>query len=165
MPAPSRPNDDLPPAVVVDLDGTLTSAAWREHHLAGPGRKNWPAFFAGMSRDAPVQPLVDLVNWLADDATVVLLTGRPDEHEPAIRTWLADHDVHYDHLHMRPSGDRRPDTVVKREIYRRDIAPRYDVRFAIDDRPGVIEMWREEGVYVLTAVDPALDPIDEDGPA
>lgn len=160
MTAARQPDPDRPPAVVVDLDGTLTSAAWREHHLVGPGRKDWPAFFAGMSRDAPVQPLVDLVNWLVDDATVVLLTGRPDDHEPAIRRWLADHRVGYDLLFMRPGGDRRPDTVVKREIYRRDIAPRLDVRFAIDDRPGVVEMWREEGVYVLTAVDPALDPLD-----
>lgn len=149
----------LPPAVVVDLDGTLTSAAWREHHLAGPGRKDWPAFFAGMSRDAPVQPLVDLVNWTANHAAVVLLTGRPDDHEPAIRRWLADHEIAYDLLLMRRGGDRRPDTVVKRERYREQIAPRYDVRLAVDDRPKVIEMWREEGIYVLTAVDPRLEPL------
>lgn len=149
----------LPPAVVVDLDGTLTSAAWREHHLAGPGRKDWPAFFAGMSRDAPVQPLVDLVNWTANHAAVVLLTGRPDDHEPAIRRWLADHEVAYDLLLMRRGGDRRPDTDVKRERYRQQIAPRYDVRLAVDDRPHVIEMWREEGLYVLTAVDPRLEPL------
>ncbi|GGI07081.1 hypothetical protein GCM10011354_22310 [Egicoccus halophilus] len=147
-----------PPAVVVDLDGTLTSAAWREHHLAGPGRKDWPAFFAGMSRDAPVRALVDLVGWVANHAAVVLLTGRPDEHEAVIRRWLADHDVPYDRLLMRRRGDRRPDTVVKRECYRDRIAPVYDVRLAVDDRPGVIAMWREEGIYVLTALDPRLDP-------
>jgi protein phosphatase len=150
----------LPPAVIVDLDGTLTSAAWREHHLTGM-RKDWPAFFAGMGRDAPVEALVDLVGWVANHAAVVLLTGRPDEHEPAIRRWLADHQVTYDRLLMRPGGDRRPDTVVKRELYHRDIASRYDVRLAIDDRPRVIEMWREVGVYVLTAVDPRLEPVPE----
>jgi hypothetical protein len=108
-----------------------------------------------MGRDAPVQPLVDLAGWIADDVAVVLLTGRPEDHAPVIRRWLGEHGVTYDELLMRPAGDRRPDTVVKRERYRRDVAPRYEVRLAIDDRPKVIEMWREEGVYVLTAVDPA----------
>jgi predicted kinase len=149
-----------PPAVVVDLDGTLTSAAWREHHLTGR-RKDWPAFFAGMERDAPVQPLVELVGWIANHAAVVLLTGRPDDHAPAIRRWLATHGVTYDQLLMRPGGDRRPDTVVKRELYVREVAPRYDVRLVIDDRPHVVEMWREAGLYVLTAVDPRLDPFPE----
>lgn len=156
--APGQPGSGRPPAVVVDLDGTLTSAAWRTSHLRG-GRKDWPAFFAGMDRDAPVQPLVDLVEWISAHAGVVLLTGRPDDHERIVRRWLADHGVVHDELHMRAAGDRRPDTVVKRERYRRDIAPRHDVRLVIDDRPGVIEMWREEGLYVLTAVDPQLDPL------
>jgi predicted kinase len=154
-----------PPAVVIDLDGTLTSAAWRVRHLEGR-RKDWPRFFAGMARDAPVAPLVDLTGWVADRATVVLLTGRPDDHESVIRRWLADHGIPYELLLMRQGGDRRPDTVVKRERYRRDIAPHYDVRLVIDDRPSVIDMWRDEGLYVLTAVDPGLDPLqasDEPG--
>jgi predicted kinase len=159
--APPR-REPKPPAVIVDLDGTLTSAAWREHHLTGR-RKDWPSFFAGMGRDAPVGPLVDLVGWVVNHAAVVLLTGRPDDHEPVVRRWLADHGVTYDLLLMRRDGDRRPDTVVKRELHRHEVAPHYDVRLAIDDRPRVIEMWRDEGVYVLTAVDPRLDPFP--GPA
>ena len=158
--SPTDVDPGRPPAVVVDLDGTLTSAAWRTHHLQG-GRKDWPAFFAGMNRDAPVRPLVELVQWVAVHASVVLLTGRPDDHQTVVRRWLADHDVVHDELHMRAAGDRRPDTVVKRERYRRDIAPRHDVRLVVDDRPGVIEMWREEGLYVLTAVDPHLDPLPD----
>lgn len=159
-PRASTPSTGLPPAVIIDLDGTLTSAAWREHFLSGRHR-DWPGFFAGMGRDAPVQPLVDLVAWASTHATVVLLTGRPDDHATVIRRWLADHGVVYDRLLMRPGGDRRPDTVVKREIYHRDVAPHHDVRFVIDDRPRVVDMWREEGLYVLTAVDPRLDPLDE----
>jgi predicted kinase len=162
-PAGAVDDPHLPPAVVVDLDGTLTSAAWRVRHLEGR-RKDWSRFFAGMARDAPVRPLIELTGWIADAASVVLLTGRPDTHEPVIRRWLADHAVPYEVLLMRPSGDRRPDTVVKRARYRRDIAPHYDVRLVIDDRPGVVEMWRDEGLYVLTAVDPHLEPLDPLGP-
>jgi predicted kinase len=151
-----------PPAVVIDLDGTLTSAAWRVRHLEGK-RKDWSRFFAGMARDAPVRPLVDLAEWIAERASVVLLTGRPDDHEDVIRRWLRDHRVPHELLLMRSRGDRRPDTIVKRERYRRDVVPHYDVRLVIDDRPSVIEMWREEGLYVLTAVDPHLDPLQPPG--
>lgn len=154
--------DTRPPAVVVDLDGTLASATWREHHLHG-SRKDWAGFFAGMGRDAPVQPLVDLVGWVALHADVVLLTGRPADHEPVVRRWLADHGIVHHRLLMRPRDDRRPDTVVKRELYRTHVAPTHDVRLVVDDRPGVIEMWREEGLYVLTAVDPRLDPLPDPG--
>ena len=152
--------DTLPPAVVIDLDGTLTSAAWRAPMLVLPRRNRAAAFFEAMHRDAPVEPLIELVRWIASDADVVLLTGRPAEYEPAIRRWLADHEVPYDRLLMRAPGDRRQDTEVKRAYYREEIATRYDVRVVIDDRPRVIEMWREEGCYVLTAVDPRLDPLD-----
>lgn len=148
----------LPPAAIIDLDGTLASATWREHHLRG-GRKDWAGFFAGMKRDAPVPGLVDLTAWIAHHAAVILLTGRPADHATVVRRWLADHAVPYDLLLMRPSGDRRPDTVMKRERYHHDVAPSYDVRIVIDDRPSVIEMWRQEGLYVLTAVDPSLDPL------
>lgn len=156
--APEEPPAGLPPAVIVDLDGTLTSATWREHHLEGR-RKDWAGFFAGMGRDAPVAGLVDLTTWIAHHAAVLLLTGRPSGHEPVVRRWLADHRVLYDQLLMRPEGDRRPDTVMKRERYHRDIAPHHDVRLVIDDRPSVIDMWRDEGLYVLTAVDPGLEPL------
>lgn len=159
-PAPSGTGPGLPPAIIVDLDGTLTSMSWREHFLAGD-RKDWRGFFAGMGRDAPVGPLVDLVRWVSAHAHVVLLTGRPDDHARVIRRWLADHGVVHDQLFMRAGGDRRPDTVVKREIYRREIAPHHDVRLVIDDRPHVVDMWREEGLYVLTAVDPGLDPLPD----
>lgn len=158
--AVSRAADGLPPAAIIDLDGTLTSASWREHHLQGRS-KDWAGFFAGMGRDAPVAGLVDLTGWIAHHAAVVLLTGRPDDHEPVVRRWLADHCVPYDRLLMRPSGDRRPDTVMKRERYHRDIAPRFDVRIVFDDRPRVIEMWRAEGLYVVTAVDPGLAPMPD----
>lgn len=147
-----------PPAVVVDLDGTLSSNAWRLHHLEGDER-DWEAFFAEMERDAPVEPIVEMVRWLARDVEVLVVTGRPAGYEPTVRRWLAEHGVVYDELYLRGQGDRRPDTVVKRELYRDHIADRWDVVFAVDDREQVIEMWRGEGLYVLEAVDPEHPPL------
>lgn len=147
-------------AVIIDLDGTLTSAEWRTP-MVREGKKDWPAFFAAMGRDAPVEPLVRLTRLLAESVTILIVSGRPAEHEDTIRAWLERFDVPFDALVLRPEGDYRPDHVLKRELYERFIEPRFDVLFVIDDRPKVIEMWRDVGLYVLTAVDPRIDPLDD----
>lgn len=145
------------PAIVVDLDGTLASSEWRVHHVAARP-KDWRAFFTGMARDMPVPWVRELV--LADhgDAARLIVTGRPDDHRDVCERWLEEHGVPYDELHMRPTGDRRPDTVVKAEILDRDIAPRYEVVLVVDDRPKVVQMWRERGLHVVRPTDPGLDP-------
>ena len=50
---------------------------------------------------------------------------------------------------MRKDGDYRPDTVVKKEIYEREIKDKYEVLFAIDDRTQVVKTWRELGLTCL----------------
>lgn len=150
---------DLPKAILVDLDGTLASSEWRVHLVRG-GRRDWEEFFAGMGRDAPVGPLVELLRAVAGDLAVVLLTGRPAEWEEVVRRWLVEHGVPFDELVMRPVGDRRPDFVVKAELLDRLVEPAYEVVLAIDDRPRVIEALRRRGHYVLTAVDPVLRPAE-----
>jgi hypothetical protein len=147
-------------AIVIDLDGTLASVTWRLSHLQGKGRKDWKAFFAGMGRDAPIPWVVELVNADHGDAARLIVTGRPDGHRDVCGTWLDRHGIGYDELHMRPAGDFRPDHVVKRELHDRELAPRYDITLVVDDRPNVVEMWRELGYHVVVPSDPGLDPTD-----
>jgi hypothetical protein len=45
---------------------------------------------------------------------------------------------------MRRTGDRRKDSVVKRQMYERTVAGKYDVLFVLDDRNQVVDMWRKE---------------------
>lgn len=146
-----------PPAVIIDLDGTLASSEWRVHHLRGE-RKDWDAFFAGMDRDSPVSWVVELLRADHGGAARLIVTGRPEDYRDVCERWLAEHDLPYDELHMRPVGDRRPDTVVKREFYRDEIAARFEVTLVVDDRPKVVEMWRELGLHVVRPVDPGLEP-------
>ena len=148
----------LRPAVIVDLDGTLASAAWRVHHLESKPR-DWRAFFAGMGEDAPVPWVVELLRADHGDAARIIMTGRPDDYRDVCADWLARHEIPYDELHMRPRGDRRPDHVVKGELFDREIAPRYAVAFVVDDREGVVAMWRRRGLYVIAPTDPGLEPL------
>lgn len=145
-------------AIIIDLDGTLASSEWRVHHLRG-GRKDWDAFFAGMGSDAPVPWVVELLRADHGGAARLIVTGRPEDYRSVCEQWLRTNGLPYDRLLMRPAGDRRPDTVVKREIHEREIEPDYDVVLVVDDRPGVVEMWRSLGLHTIRPVDPGIPPL------
>ena len=44
------------------------------------------------------------------------------------------------------------------EMFDRGIRPYFDVRFVVDDRPSVVEMWRANGLSVLAVTDPGIPP-------
>tara|TARA_R110002110_G_scaffold12912_1_gene61791 strand:+ start:263 stop:688 length:426 start_codon:yes stop_codon:yes gene_type:complete len=81
----------------------------------------------------------------------------PDEYKSLWTNGMAhtlrDHDKKLfqlqPYLSMRSEGDRRPDTTVKYEMM-------YDYKFMpeevlciLDDRQGVVDMWRQEGFRCL----------------
>lgn len=49
-------------------------------------------------------------------------------------------------LFMRATGDHRPDSVVKLELFNKFVRDNYHVRFVLDDRNSVIGMWRSLGL-------------------
>jgi hypothetical protein len=50
---------------------------------------------------------------------------------------------------MRKTGDHRKDYVVKKEIHRKLIKPKYEVLFVLEDRNQAVNMWRQEGLTCL----------------
>jgi hypothetical protein len=72
--------------------------------------------------------------------------------------WLVKHQLPVDLLLMREGGDTRVDSTVKREMYERHIAPVYEVKYVVDDRPQVCSMWRELGLTVMQVTDPGILP-------
>lgn len=132
--------------VIVDMDGTLADVAHRLHHIKGPGKKNWKAFFRGMDIDPPNPGVVEWVRALAPEFEIVIATGRPEEYRRNTETWLKKHGIEYSKLLMRSDGDHRSDTIVKKELL--DHIPRERVAFVIDDRPTVCDMWRGCGLKV-----------------
>ena len=54
-----------------------------------------------------------------------------------------------DELFMRPTGDTRKDSILKKEIYDNHIKGKYNVKYVLDDRDSVVEMWREQGLTCL----------------
>ena len=65
--------------------------------------------------------------------------------------WLSKYCKLYDMevnpaLFMREQDDNRKDSIVKKELYQGQIAKLYDIKFVIDDRQQVVDMWRSLGL-------------------
>lgn len=134
------PNPDLPKAVWVDVDGTL---AERVHPLAvqpvrGPFDEN------RVFEDAVIEHALDTVVALKNHGyKIVIMSGRSDACLEETTRWLNHHGVPFDDIFMRKSGDQRKDSVVKEELFWNNVVPKYDVRFALDDRQQVVDHTRE----------------------
>jgi hypothetical protein len=132
-----------PRAVIFDVDGTL---ALRDE--TDPNVRTWYDW-ARVGEDLPNPAVIELAHLLiaaqsAGGPELIVVSGRDGICRPETEKWLSAREVFYAELHMRAPKDNRKDSIVKREIYERDIAPRWDVAWVVDDRQQVVEMWRDE---------------------
>lgn len=134
-------------AIIVDLDGTLANCDHRRHHL---DKKDWPAFYAGIPDDKPNAWCVELVEGMRDrDFAILLVSGRPHDYWDQTVEWLSKYLPGWHQLFMRAQVDYRKDSIIKTEIYKRDIEPYFDVLFCVDDRQQVVDAWRALGLVCL----------------
>lgn len=119
-PAGERAAGD-PPALIVDIDGTL---------VAG---------------DNALQDVIDFVDDF--DGAVFIITARTESERQTTISQLNDLDVDYQQLFMKPQQD--DDSVAfKRRIARRLLAD-YDVTAAIDNDPDMRAMYAELGIMSI----------------
>ena len=133
--------------VIFDIDGTLADVSERAHHL-NKKPKDWDAFFQGIPQDKAIQSMVRLCNILYEAGLKILLcSGRGEEYRSETVEWLARQGVKYHEIQLRRADDKRNDAVVKCEILA-DL-DRSKILFVVEDRRGVVEMWRSEGLVCL----------------
>lgn len=120
-----------PPAVIVDVDGTLVDAYGRpipqgiefcrRHHAAG--------------------------------RTVLIVTARPEFCRDLTTAWLNQYlPVPFVGPFHRRDNDPRPCDVVKREIWLLHLRQRYDIKAAIDDLAENLTLWHLIGIPEVEAV-------------
>lgn len=140
------------PAVIVDVDGTLSDLRHRLSHVSG-AKRDWDQFFALAHLDTAIEPVRTVVRALyaADDEAprIILCSGRPERLRHVTEKWLNDRSIGFDSLYMRADGDTRQDAVVKRELLDRILADGFEPFLAIDDRPSIVEVWRSAGICTL----------------
>lgn len=140
-------------AFVFDIDGTLALKGDRPPY-------DWDR----VGEDKPNEPVVAVARALLyDGRPIVYVSGRSEVCREATENWLHEHvhksavDWGYEYLiaglHMRPDGDYRPDTDLKREIYETEIKANFNVLGVFDDRRSVVRMWRSLGLPVFDVAD------------
>lgn len=141
---------DRSPYVLCDLDGTIADIKHRLPYAKGE-TKDWNKFFsliyADTVRHHVLKTLVDFYN---DGCTIIFVSARPEDYKEETLDWLNKNLLTFAWtLIMRRSGDKRPDTEVKKKMLDTYFPDKSKIRCVIDDRPSVIKMWRENGLTVL----------------
>jgi predicted kinase len=136
--------DRKPDAILVDLDGTV----------AIMGRRS-PYDTSRVHLDTPNQPVIRAVRAMYEAGhTILYCSGRTDDGREATETWLDKHvGVPHAGLHMRVTGDSRKDSIVKQEIYERELKHAWHIVAVFDDRNQVVKMWRSLGLTVFQVAD------------
>lgn len=142
----------LPEAIIVDIDGTVA-------HMTGRS----PYDYAQVHTDTVDEHVRWLVNRIFDlrfttggyRTKVLIVSGRDDDCRDETVKWLDNNGIPFDELHMRPTGakddqgNKLPDYRVKYDLFNQNIRGKYNVRFVLDDRDQVVNLWRALGLKCL----------------
>ncbi|MEU4619052.1 AAA family ATPase [Actinoplanes sp. NPDC023801] len=135
-----QPDPELPEAVLVDIDGTVALMSGRS-----------PFEWGRVGEDEPNPAVIAAVRAMhAAGHAIVFCSGRDAVCRPETEAWLELFvGVPYEALFMRPEGDSRKDSIVKREIFDREVRDRWRIVGVFDDRQQVVRMWRQLGLTVF----------------
>jgi predicted kinase len=127
-------NSDLTKAIICDLDGTLALMNGRN-----------PFDASRCDEDLLNEPVANtLKNYHQLGYKIILLSGREEKYkEPTLR-FLEMHQIPFDELLMRKTGDNRKDSIIKKEIFMEHVQNKYFIEFILDDRNQVVDMWRND---------------------
>jgi hypothetical protein len=147
-------------SIIVDLDGTLCNIDHRLKYIDGSlGKNDWDKFYENIPHDTLNEWCWNIVcgmlcgiSHFFDPCDAVFITGRPERYTQQTLDWLYNTAEITDYgysLFMRKNDDFRPAPEVKKDLYDEYIKDNYEIMFAIDDDPRVVEMWRNEGIVCL----------------
>lgn len=131
----------LPFCVIFDIDGTLAHRTGRSPYDEDKVLEDDP--------NDSITMLYEMVNNSPSHHRSFIFSGRSEDCREDTLAWLEKYAIYHDGLFMRPSGDKRKDSIVKEELFNEHIKDKYNVLFIVDDRSQVVSMWRSLGITVL----------------
>ena len=136
--------------VIVDIDGTVADCRHRLHWISSKP-KNWKAFYAAVSQDVPIIPVITVIRRLAHSSgdRIIYCSGRPESTGLDTVRWIKKHVGVEGPLYMRADGDFRSDDVVKEELLAKIRQDGRDPFMVFDDRKRVKQMWVRNGLFVF----------------
>lgn len=137
-------NGNLPKAVIFDIDGTLA------HNNGKRGYFDWD----NVDRDVVDEKVRETLRVFKNNGyNIIVVTGRDGSCEELTKMWLQEYKIPFDAFYIRPAGDSRKDTVIKKEIFNNHIKGKYNVLGVFDDRNQVVSMWRSLGLKCFQVID------------
>ena len=144
-------------ASICDIDGTLS--------LKHDGRTWYDASTSDL--DKPNKPVLALLRFIQEanwhglsseqDCQIIFVSGRQEKDREPTEKFLKKYMLHGYPLFMRETGDSKPDTIVKMNIYKENIKGKYEILFVLDDRNSekypVVGMWRILGLACFQVAD------------
>jgi hypothetical protein len=125
-------DDTLPPVIICDIDGTLAIINDRSPFDASKCEQDLI--------NTPIAEIVKTYHQLG--VKIILMSGRDENFRSPTTNWLSYNKIPYDELFMRKAGDQRKDSIVKKELFEAEIKGKYFVKFVLDDRNQVVDLWR-----------------------
>lgn len=129
-----RRNQDGPPAVIVDIDGTL---------------------FAGDGVNERLLAYLDSF----EDTEIFIVTARLESDRAQTLDQLESFDVDFDRLYMKPDADT--DTVEYKRDTARMLLETYNVMVAIDNDPDNREAFQSLGITAIDVDEVPVVPMDD----
>lgn len=130
----------LPSCVIFDIDGCLAE-------MNGRSPYEWDK----VGTDTVNNHVKDICNMhFADGKTVFVFSGRDGSCYDLTHQWLRDNFIYFHHLFLREKDDQRKDSVIKEEIYRKEVEGKYNVKLVVDDRMCVLRLWTRLGLPVIS---------------
>jgi predicted kinase len=152
-------DSSLPNALICDLDGT-----WALFNSIGKNGKatikhpkvhvRSPYDASKCEADAPNEPVVAVVEaFYKNGYKILFCSGRENLYRnQSINHINKNSDIKFE-LFMRETGDQRKDSIIKKELYDKNIKGKYNVFFVLDDRNQVVEFWRSIGLTCFQVAD------------
>lgn len=135
--------------VIVDLDNCIADDKWRIpliNHQAASDFLKYHSYHMAIPGD-PVANRHILEGHMY--GRIVISTSRPEMYRWLTVGWLDYHKIRYAQIFMRPKDDTTSSSAeIKRKALHaiRKQFPKCDIVMAYDDRPDVIEMYRQENI-------------------
>lgn len=105
----------------------------------------------------PVTTIIRLLNFyntykpeIVKKIDVIILSGREDKYRKITEEWFENKNLRYNELYMRSTGDKRRDSIVKKELYTKYIEDKYNVLGVFDDRLQVLDECWQKGLHLFT---------------
>lgn len=140
-------------AIITDIDATISNCSHRIHNIKN-GNRNWNAFFDLIGDDEPIPYTISLIEaWYKSGKPVIALTGRPEKYRSATEAWIAKHAPFIEKVYMRADNDFRSGPVTKLAEIERIKADGYEPVLLLDDHPGIVKFFRENGIPAFHVTD------------